>query len=165
MSIDPNIVSAANCRRCDGVIEHLPPSAMYCPHCGVALAMSAHELLNIRIRQALRWAMMRLHFRRRRSLEFAGDLDRSRIITGYSNALFTLGWRYERRHNLPEAIRCYFKSSKLGNADAEMRLAPIERDARDDRSDPANAPVPVMPLWRPWTPRPRVDRATQVPNS
>jgi len=53
--------------------------------------------------------------------------DRTPILIGYSNAMFKLGWRYERGQgtfrNLPEALRCYRKSARLGNSDATMRLA------------------------------------------
>jgi len=52
---------------------------------------------------------------------------RTPIVVGYGNALFKLGWRYERGQgdfrNLPEAIRCYRKSARLGNLDATVRLA------------------------------------------
>lgn len=53
--------------------------------------------------------------------------DRTPILIGYSNAMFKLGWRYERGagtfRNLPEALRCYRKSARLGNLDATVRLA------------------------------------------
>jgi TPR repeat protein len=53
--------------------------------------------------------------------------DRTPILIGYSNAMFKLGWRYERGQgtfrNLPEALRCYRKSARLGNPDATVRLA------------------------------------------
>jgi TPR repeat protein len=51
----------------------------------------------------------------------------TRILIGYGKAMFNLGWRYERGRgairNMPEAIRCYKKSAKLGNIDATVRLA------------------------------------------
>ena len=50
------------------------------------------------------------------------------MLAGYANAMFRLGWRYETGHGTPrntdEAIRCYFKAAKLGNANALARLAP-----------------------------------------
>ena len=65
---------------------------------------------------------------------------RTAILMGYANALYHLGWRYERGagtpRNLPEAKRCYKKSARLGNLDAVVRLAP---DAQDEA-------VPVVPL-------------------
>jgi TPR repeat protein len=67
-------------------------------------------------------------------------IGRTPILIGYSNALFALGWRYERAggtsRNLPEAIRCYRKSARLGNAGAMARLAPDEQ----------SAPAPVIPI-------------------
>ena len=54
--------------------------------------------------------------------------------------MFNLGWRYERGRgairNMPEAIRCYKKSAKLGNIDATMRLA----------VDEGNQPARVVPI-------------------
>jgi predicted RNA-binding Zn-ribbon protein involved in translation (DUF1610 family) len=55
------------------------------------------------------------------------NTDRAPILIGYGRAMFNLGWRYERGQgsfrNLPEAIRCYRKSARLGNLDATVRLA------------------------------------------
>ena len=52
----------------------------------------------------------------------------SLMLLGYANAMYRLGSRYERalgsERNVDEAIRCYFKAAKLGNADAVARLAP-----------------------------------------
>ena len=86
---------------------------------------------------------------------YRGDGDRSKVVTGYGNALFNLGWRYERgwgvRRNLPEALRCYSKSSKLGNLDATVRLPPVQATAVDGNVDRSlDPPVPVMPIWRSW---------------
>src|SRR5947208_957572 len=117
---------AGACRGCGGDIWHLPPSARYCPHCGRQLALLTAE--DIR-RESVRWALslrklrwLWPHWHPRMDAEYTGDPDRSKVVTGYGNALFNLGWRYERgwgvRRNLPEALRCYSKSSKLGNADA-----------------------------------------------
>jgi TPR repeat protein len=81
--------------------------------------------------------------------KYGGERDRSRIVAGYGKAMFNLGWRYERRRNLPEAVRCYFKSSKLGNPDATARLEPTRNELEhgDEVPDP---PTRVMPLWREW---------------
>lgn len=50
----------------------------------------------------------------------------SDVLVAYASALFRLGWRYERGHgahrNPAEAIRCYFKSARLGNVNAADRL-------------------------------------------
>ena len=52
----------------------------------------------------------------------------SLILLGYANAMYRLGWRYEigngTARNAEEAVRCYFKAAKLGNAAALARLAP-----------------------------------------
>jgi TPR repeat protein len=67
---------------------------------------------------------------------------RTSILIGYANAMYQLGWRYERGtgtpKNLPEATRCYTKSARLGNLDAMVRLAPAGKDAA----------VPVVPIVR-----------------
>ena len=51
---------------------------------------------------------------------------RSAIIAGYANALYRLGWRYERHlgfeRNVSEAVRCYLKAARLGNEEALARL-------------------------------------------
>lgn len=50
----------------------------------------------------------------------------SDVLVAYATALFRLGWRYERGRgsprNLAEAIRCYYKSARLGNHSAAARL-------------------------------------------
>jgi TPR repeat protein len=67
-------------------------------------------------------------------------MPRSPMVLGYGNALYTLGWRYERggaNGNKPEAVRCYRKSARLGNLDATVRLAVIADEP---------PPIPVIPL-------------------
>ena len=55
----------------------------------------------------------------------------SDVLIAYASALFRLGWRYERGHgaprNLAEAIRCYYKSARLGNRSAAERLRDSEQ--------------------------------------
>jgi len=154
MSIDPHISARSECRHCGAAVGHLPAAAGYCPRCGASLAPSSRELWQARAvairQQSLRWAaaIIRLRPRPHHNI-YAGEPNRSKIITGYGNAMFNLGWRYERRHNPPEAIRCYFKSSKLGNADAATRLAPAEEAAKEQPT-PADPPVPAFRLWRDW---------------
>ena len=50
----------------------------------------------------------------------------SQILTGYANALYNLGRRYESgvgiSSNLREAWRCYSKAARLGNFWAFARL-------------------------------------------
>jgi TPR repeat protein len=49
--------------------------------------------------------------------------------------MFRLGWRYESGvgagRNEHEAVRCYFKAAKLGNADALARLGPPRGEEPD----------------------------------
>ena len=111
--------SAGFCRTCGEAVADLPPAARYCPGCGA------------RVRPPL----SRLDRARRLLAHLAGRAETApptatgpttRILVGYGNALFSLGWRYERgtraRRNMPEAIRCYRKSARLGNVDAAVRL-------------------------------------------
>lgn len=48
-------------------------------------------------------------------------------MVGYAEALFKLGRRYETglswKRNLPEAVRCYRKSAKLGNRKALLQVS------------------------------------------
>ena len=50
--------------------------------------------------------------------------DRAPILIGYGKAMFKLGERYENSglKNRKEAMRCYRKSARLGNAEAKSRL-------------------------------------------
>jgi TPR repeat protein len=52
--------------------------------------------------------------------------QRTQIVTGYANAMYHLGARYESglpaRRMPGEAVRCFIKSARLGNADARERL-------------------------------------------
>jgi hypothetical protein len=149
MSVDPPIPAVASCRHCGRDVSHLPPSAGYCPFCGGALAPTGIDAFKLRvraIRAALSLARRRAHAR---PAAYDGKPDRSKIITGYGNAMFKLGWRYEVHRNLPEAIRCYFKSSKLGNADAQTRLEPAQHKV-DAQPPPEPPPVPAFRLWRDW---------------
>jgi hypothetical protein len=47
------------------------------------------------------------------------------VLRGYASAMYRLGTRYEARHNDDEAVRCYVKSSRLGNEQAKSRLGDI----------------------------------------
>lgn len=59
----------------------------------------------------------------------------SLVISGYANALYHLGARYELGRgafrNIDEATRCYMKAAKLGNLGARARL-----HQSDDSVDP-----------------------------
>jgi TPR repeat protein len=78
---------------------------------------------------------------------YRGDDSHSLILLGYANAMYRLGYRYEtglgNNRNPDEAVRCYFKSAKLGNAAALARLAP----------QCAAPPAPVPPAPAPAVPR------------
>jgi TPR repeat protein len=116
-----------------------------------AAAMCRHRRVWAVALRKLRWLWPGWH--PSMPCEYTGDPDRSKVVTGYGNALFNLGWRYERgwgvRRNLPEAVRCYFKSSKLGNLDATVRLSPAQSELEQSTEVP-DPPVPVMPIWREW---------------
>ncbi len=70
----------------------------------------------------------------------------TKITRGYAHAMFRLGTRYEVRHNEDEAVRCYDKSSRLGDARATAKLdeIPIANAVEDDN---APATVVAMPSW------------------
>jgi TPR repeat protein len=112
--------------------------AIYCPACGqkIRRITSPHRL--IRLTRSLFHCITRGRFRPVEPQPFlpGGTL----ILAGYSNAMFNLGWRYERGsgaiRNLPEALRCYKKSARLGNVDATVRLAV------DDGAKPAQV-IPI----------------------
>src|SRR5689334_17878200 len=105
------------CRACGFDVSHLPPTAKYCPHCGAGLA-PPHETVKDLARRPVRWTTAVLcgvrsicrGWHAGMGEPYRGDGDRSKVVTGYGNALFNLGWRYERgwgvRRNLPEALRC-----------------------------------------------------------
>ena len=152
-SMGPQVVRP--CRHCGVELAHLPPTAVFCPHCGGAMALSPREAIVAGVRRVppTIWDSIGRFVLRCFGMigdsKYVGERDRSRMVTGYGKAMFNLGWRYERRQNLPEAVRCYFKSSKLGNPDATARLNPARDELKcgDEISDP---PTRVMPLWREW---------------
>lgn len=132
--LDDRLVDAGGfCRSCGFAVGELPPVARYCPDCGVLVRPTLSGWARTRLRLSrLRWS--------RRLPDAVPVGPPTRILVGYGNALFSLGWRYERggggSRNLPEAIRCYRKSARLGNADAALRL---------NSSNPV-APVSVLPV-------------------
>jgi hypothetical protein len=159
------------CRHCGVDLAHLPPSAEFCPHCGGALSLSAREAILVRVGHFRRWSADQARSLRQIPLRwlgllpptYAGEPNRSKILTGYGNALFNLGWRYELRRNLAEAVRCYIKSSRLGNPDATVRLTPTQQ-AMQQRPDSFAPPVSVMPIRHDWPPEPREDEGEESPD-
>lgn len=60
----------------------------------------------------------------------------SQILRGYSNALYSLGRRYEvALRNRREAFRCYAKAARLGHFMAFARLASRWLEASEPPSD------------------------------
>ena len=139
ITVDPldfhSVDSAGFCRSCGELVADLPPAARYCPGCGTRVRPPLSRLAH------LRRFVSGLYARPQDEVVATGPT--TPILVGYGNALFSLGWRYERgaaaRRNLPEAIRCYRKSARLGNEDAAVRLG--LSPAADDREA-----TPVLPL-------------------
>jgi hypothetical protein len=131
----------SNCVGCGRDLTSLYAGAGYCPDCGSPLRDESKPPTKPK---PIGWVRsLARHFYRSES-RFANLIplaDRTPVVVGYSNALFSLGWRYERpgspSRNLPEAIRCYRKSARLGNLDAAVRLAVDVSTA---------TPLPVIPL-------------------
>jgi TPR repeat protein len=153
--------TAHSCGRCGSSVADLPPMAAYCPHCGGSLVARPMTRL-VLMREAMKHlaAVLRRQHPIDRSKSHPG---RSNILFGYGNALFNLGWRYERgwgaQRNLPEAIRCYFKSARLGNLDAAIRLAPAKEAMKEESTGPM-VPQRAMPIWSDY-----VDIEPRVENS
>jgi TPR repeat protein len=110
--------------------------ARFCPDCGSRIPMPPRRHFTL-VRQILPL----IHLGRGNVVDDTPTQPgRTAILIGYANALYHLGWRYERGsgtpRNLPEAKRCYTKSARLGNLDAVIRLAPNEQ----------LAPSPVIPI-------------------
>jgi TPR repeat protein len=127
----------AGCACCGRDLTHLQIGARFCPDCGCKIPIAKHRPIAI-VRQILPL----IHFGRGNVQGGPASPGRTAILIGYANALYHLGWRYERGSgtpkNLPEAKRCYKKSARLGNLDAVMRLSPSESET----------PVPVVPITR-----------------
>ena len=105
--------SASRCTRCGVDLGDLSEEARFCPVCGLSLSES------------------------RERPPFS-----TTIVRGYAHAMFRLGTRYEVRHNDDEAVRCYDKSSRLGDARAAARLNGIPLATAVEDED--NTPAPVV---------------------
>src|SRR5687768_14608842 len=64
------------------------------------------------------------------------------IVRGYAHAMFRLGVRYEVRHNDDEAVRCYDKSSRLGDERATGKILEIPVASIADGDEPAQNYTP-----------------------
>jgi TPR repeat protein len=113
-----------NCQCCGRNLAKLD-QAIYCPGCGQRIRRKNNRRLNW---AAILYVLTLGRFPHRvPGPTNTSSGDRTPILIGYGNAMFNLGWRYERGsgtcRNLPEAMRCYKKSARLGNMDATVRLA------------------------------------------
>ena len=97
--------------------------AIYCPDCGRQVrcknGWERAMVAGVSVAFALAHNLL---FRRAQKPVVGVDGKPTPILVGYSNAMFKLGWTYERgvMRNLPEALRCYRKSARLGNLDATI---------------------------------------------
>ena len=139
-------LQAAHCIACGRDTTQLQLAARFCPDCGAKLQM-AHR----RRFQMCRQILPLIHLGRGEL--FDAELPvrgRTAILIGYANAMYRLGWRYERGsgipRNLPEATRCYTKSARLGNLDAMIRLAPAQIRLASTQMTDATQAAPVMQI-------------------
>ena len=120
--LDPAVM----CLRCAADVSAFPPSARYCSRCGFQLPWRAPKPHPLPA-----------------SVAPPVSLPSPPFLLTYGRALFNLGWRYETavgsRRNPNEALRCYGKAARLGDALAIRRLTP---------SGPI-VPPPFANLFRP----------------
>lgn len=123
------------CACCGRDLTNLQTGARFCPDCGSKIPVLRHRHFSM-----IRRVLPLIHLGRGDVPDTGAGPGRTAILIGYANAMYHLGWRYERGNgtpkNLPEAKRCYKKSARLGNLDAIVRLAPSESET----------PVPVVPI-------------------
>ena len=115
----------ADCPTCGRDLGGLG-QAVYCPGCGQKIFSRTKWGRLIGFGMAIFHSLSFGRFRNPQQMPI-DRTGRTPILIGYGNAMFNLGWRYERgcgtHRNLPEAVRCYKKSARLGNVDATIRLA------------------------------------------
>ena len=161
----PPTAAAARCFRCGSDVSRLPEGARYCPRCGLdthagppaAIVARAAEAHSTALRPAGEWQHL---FELSESADFPPPLPadvsqepHSVMLQGYSNAMYKLGRRYEvgaGTARIPdEAVRCYFKSARLGNLRALARLA--ARWFGDERVTQSldSSSIPPFPSRRP----------------
>lgn len=111
------------CPRCRAGTEHLPPSARYCPRCGTALAEHRRAAVTPPPPPPPLPAVAQRSAPQHPGYFVPRSTD---IVAGYGEALYRLGRRYEAgvgwRHHPGEAVRCFTKAARLGNAKALERL-------------------------------------------
>ena len=116
------------CPRCGSATPPLPASARFCPRCGSTLCSAAapQRFSDVTIPFALAWQQNAPASPAAPAPDAVEHLPQSQIVVGYANAMYNLGWRYERgrgtHRNPDEAVRCYHKAAKLGNAPAAERI-------------------------------------------
>jgi hypothetical protein len=137
------------CWRCMSDVAPLPITAKFCPRCGAGLLDGAGRVLPIPVaaaaaamnpgaaiqayteegrRRIETWLWLRAALARTSppGTPPSGGLSRTQIVTGYAKAMYHLGERYvaglSARRNPGEAVRCFMKSARLGNAAAKERL-------------------------------------------
>jgi len=139
--------SPARCLRCSADLSSLPEWARYCPRCGLDTHASPPAALRALAADPLRdIGDMIGQWRHLYELSVpmtqppappagAPVASASQILTGYANAMYNLGRRYDAAcgaaGNPREAVRCYFKSARLGNLRALIRLAARWIDCHD----------------------------------
>lgn len=146
----PLAAVAARCLRCSADLSRLPDWARYCPRCGLdthqspPAAILSYAAAPDGGKDHFGWE----HLRDLAAPEAPAGPDvpgvsvthepTSLMLTGYANAMYNLGRRYEAGlgtgKNPREAARCYFKAARLGNFWALARLAVhyLGREHRDD---------------------------------
>jgi TPR repeat protein len=115
--------------------------AIYCPDCGRQIRCKNQWERMVSTARFIAGNLVHGRFGHpwRQTSDAPSANEPTPILIGYGNAMFKLGWRYERggggSRNLPEALRCYRKSARLGNVDATIRLAAGEH---------STVPAPVV---------------------
>jgi hypothetical protein len=129
--------------------------ARFCPRCGFHLTDDLHPFAATPAAADRRaWMVNLSNWKRLRQAvpppvpAFAPGRDvRPLVLVGFANAMYNLGWRYEKgygsRRNADEAMRCYFKAAKLGNSGALARLAP---QCMAPAAQPESIPPAIVPF-------------------
>ena len=146
----PMVAVPARCLRCSTDLTRLPEWARYCPKCGLdthqsppAAILSYATVPGGGDDRFMGWE----HLRELAAPQIPAAREISAIheptsvmLTGYSNAMYNLGQRYETglgaAKNPREAARCYVKAARLGNFWALARLAVqyLGREHANDRN-------------------------------
>jgi hypothetical protein len=126
----------APCQRCGGNLSRLPEAARFCPQCGLDRHGTPPGVFltnPIEEQRPLddvlsRWLhAVGLSHRVRATRDSSSEISPvSSIVEAYAHAMYRLGRRYDSAGptgNRREAMRCYCKSARLGNASALARLA------------------------------------------